>query len=221
MKLLLNALIKFICGFLLICTLIFLPAGTLNYWGGWLFCAVLFVPVVIMGIVLLIKSPALLEKRLNRKEKETTQKSVIAISALMFIAGFVLSGLDFRFSWSLVPNWVIYTAAILFLIGYTLFAEVMRENEYLSRAVEVFSGQKVIDTGLYGIVRHPMYAATLLMFLSMPLILGSLIALVIFLTYPILIVIRINNEEKILTEQLEGYTEYKQKVKYRLIPFIW
>lgn len=221
MKLFLNALIKFICGVILLCALIFLPAGTFNYFGGWLFCAVLFIPVLLMGIVLKIKAPALLEKRLNRKEKEDTQKGVIALSALMFIVGFVISGLDFRFAWSFVPNWASITAAVLFLIGYGIFAEVMRENEYLSRAVEVFEGQKVVDTGLYGIVRHPMYFATLLMFLSMPVILGSWYSFVVFLAYPIIIVIRIINEEKVLTKNLDGYAQYKEKVKFRLIPFVW
>ena len=179
------------------------------------------IPVIIMGAVLFVKAPALLEKRLNRKEKETAQKGVIGLSGLMFIGGFVLSALDFRFAWSYVPLWLTVSASVLFLIGYGIFAEVMRENAYLSRAVEVQEGQKVVSTGLYGIVRHPMYTATLLMFLPMPLILQSFWGLIPFVLYPVAIGIRIHNEEKVLTEGLEGYAEYKARVKYRLIPFIW
>lgn len=221
MKLLLNALTKFICGLLLVGLLIFLPAGTLNYIGGWAFIGLLFIPVFIMGIVLLLKAPDLLKKRLNGKEKENTQKGIVAFSALVFLAGFIVAGLDFRFGWSYVPKAVTITASVLFLVAYGLYAEVMRENSYLSRTIEVQKNQKVIDTGLYGIVRHPMYMATILLFLMIPLILGSWVAFVIFLAYPIIIAARINNEEQILTEQLNGYAEYKQKVKYKIIPFIW
>ncbi len=221
MKLLLNALTKFICGFFIIGLLIFLPAGTIKFTDGWTFICLLFIPIFIMGIVLLIKSPELLEKRLNGKEEDNTQKSVVAFSALIFLAGFVVAGLDFRFTWTFIPKPIKIISAILFLISYGLYAEVMRENAYLSRTIEVQEHQKVIDTGLYGIVRHPMYAATILLFLMIPLILGSLISFFIFLLYPIIIAVRINNEEKILTEQLEGYAEYKQKVKYKIIPFVW
>ncbi len=221
MKLLLNALLKFICGLLLVGLLIFLSAGTLNYIGGWAFIGLLFIPVFIMGIVLLLKAPDLLKKRLDGKEKENTQKGVVTFSALVFLVGFIVAGLDFRFGWSYVPKAVTITASALFLISYGLYAEVMRENAYLSRTIEVQENQKVIDTGLYGIVRHPMYMAVILLFLMMPLILGSWVAFVIFSAYPIIIAVRINNEEQILTEQLNGYAEYKQKVKYKIIPFIW
>ncbi|MBR7132715.1 MAG: isoprenylcysteine carboxylmethyltransferase family protein [Clostridia bacterium] len=221
MKLLLNASLKFICGLLLVGLLIFLPAGTLNYIGGWAFIGLLFIPVFIMGIVLLLKAPNLLKKRLDGKEKEKTQKGVVAFSALIFLAGFIVAGLDFRFAWSHIPRAVTIIASMLFLVAYGLYAEVMRENAYLSRTIEVQENQKVIDTGLYGIVRHPMYMATILLFLMIPLILGSWYSFVIFLAYPIIIALRIKNEEAILTEQLEGYAEYKQKVKYKIIPFIW
>ncbi len=221
MKLLLNGLTKLIFGIVLIGLLLFLPAWTFNYFGAWLFMGVLLIPVVIMGVVLFIKAPSLLEKRLQDKEKEMTQKGVIALSGLMFIGGFVLSALDFRFGWSYVPMWLTITAAVIFLAGYGMFAEVMRENAYLSRTVEVQEGQKVVSTGLYGVVRHPMYLATLLMFLPMPLILQSLWGLIPFAIYPVIIVTRIINEEKVLTECLEGYAEYKKRVKYRLIPLIW
>jgi protein-S-isoprenylcysteine O-methyltransferase Ste14 len=221
MQLIFNALTKYIIGFILVGVLLFLPAWTFNYPGAWLFLALLFIPMLLMGIVLFAKAPALLEKRLNNKEKEKAQKGVVALSGLMFPLGFVVSALDFRFSWSRVPMWLMITAAVLFLVGYALFAEVTRENAYLSRTVEVQDGQKVVSTGLYGIVRHPMYFATLFMFLPMPLILGSFWGLVPFALYPVIIVVRIVNEEKVLTAKLEGYTEYKLKVKYRLIPFIW
>lgn len=221
MKLLINALTKFIAGLVLIGVLIFLPAGTFEYFGGWLFVAVLFIPVFIMGVVLFVKAPELLRKRLEEKEKENTQKIVVLLSALMFIGGFVIAGLDFRFGWSKMPNIVVIISAVLFLFGYMLFAEVMRENAYLSRIIEVQENQKVIDTGLYGVVRHPMYMATVIMFLTMPLILGSWWSFLVFLIYPFIIGARIKNEEQVLTEQLEGYDEYKQKVKYRMIPFVW
>ena len=220
-QLLMDGIKKTVAGIVLISALLFIPAGTIHYRNGWLFCCVLFIPVLIMGVVLFLKAPDLLRKRLQEKEEQAEQKSVVAWSALMFAGGFILAGLDFRFSWTQLPNFVVYTASVLFLIGYALFAEVMRENAYLSRTVEVQEGQTVVDTGLYGIVRHPMYSATVLMFLTMPLILGSAISFVVFLIYPFLLVKRIKNEESVLEEGLMGYTEYKQKVKYRLIPFIW
>lgn len=221
MKLLFNALTKFICGIALVATLIFLPAGTFNYIDGWIFMGVLFVPIFILGIVLLTKSPELLKKRLDGKEKENTQKGVVAFSGLIFLGGFIVAGLDFRYGWSGMHYIVKIAAIAIFLASYALYAEVMRENAYLSRTIEVQENQKIIDTGLYGIIRHPMYAATIIMFLSVPLILGSWISFVIFLAYPAIIAIRISNEEKVLAEQLDGYREYKQKVKYRIIPFIW
>ena len=221
MKLLLNALTKFILGIVLVGAMLFLPAWTLDYPYGWLFIALLFVPMLIVGIVLFIKTPALLERRLDSKEKEKSQKGVVALSGLMFPAGFVLSALDFRFGWSRVPFWLVTVAYLLFLLGYAMYAEVMRENVYLSRTVEVQEDQTVISTGLYGIVRHPMYLATLFMFLPLPLILGSLWGLIPFAIYPVIIIIRIANEEKVLTNELDGYKEYKTKVKYRLIPFVW
>ena len=221
MKLLISSLTKFIFGIALVGALLFLPAWTFNYFGAWLFLGILFVPMLIMGIVMFIKSPALLEKRLASKEKESAQKGVVLVSALMFLGGFVLSALDFRFGWSRVPIWLSLAAAGLFLVGYAMYAEVMRENAYLSRTVEVQEGQKVISTGLYGVVRHPMYLATLLMFLPMPLVLGSLWGIIPFAIYPVAIIVRILNEEKVLSKGLEGYAEYTKKVKYRLIPFIW
>lgn len=221
MKLVFQALVKFLMGFLLIALLLFLPAWTFAYPNAWLFMGLLFIPMLIMGIVLFFKSPVLLEKRLNDKEKESTQKGVLALSALMFPVGFILCALDFRFAWSSVPNWCVILASALFLLGYAMYAEVMRENAYLSRTVEVQENQKVVDTGLYGIVRHPMYLATLLMFLPLPLILGSFWGLIPFALYPFILVIRIQNEEKVLSESLTGYKEYLKKIKYRLIPFIW
>lgn len=212
---------KVIAAFILMALLLFLPAGTLHYGGGWLFLGLLGIPMLILGAFLLWKDPALLEKRLNAKEGERDQKRVIGLSALMFLAGFILAGLDFRFGWLPVPLWLTVTAAVLFLIGYALYAEVMRENSYLSRTVEVQAEQRVVDTGLYGIVRHPMYAATLLLFLSMPLVLGSFVSFFVFLIYPVLIVLRIRNEEKVLAAGLKGYPEYMQRVKHRLIPFVW
>lgn len=220
-KLLLDAVKKMIAGVVLIALMLFLPAGTIRYWNGWLFCAVLFIPVMIMGVVLFLKAPDLLRKRLQEKEEQSEQKTVVALSALMFLVGFILAALDFRFGWSNMPVWVVSVASIIFLIGYALFAEVLRENAYLSRTVEVQENQQVIDSGLYGIVRHPMYSATVLMFLSMPLILGSYISFVVFLVYPFLLIKRIRNEEMVLEEGLDGYAEYKNKVKYRMIPFVW
>ncbi len=221
MKLLINALVKFTCGLLMVGLLIFLPAGTLSYTCGWLLVGLLFVPMLIAGFVMLAKSPKFLEKRLDAKEKQATQKGVLAFSGLMFIAGFVVAGLDFRFGWSNMPGWVIIAASVLFLIAYALYAEVMRENAYLSRTIKVEEGQKVVDNGLYGIVRHPMYMVTILLFLMMPLVLGSWYALIPFGFYPAIIIVRLRDEEDLLTRELPGYAEYKKKVKYRIIPFIW
>lgn len=221
MKLLWNALAKFTCGLLLVGLLIFLPAGTLAYANGWLLVGLLFGPMLIAGFVMLAKTPAFLEKRLDAKEKQATQKGVLAFSGLMFIAGFVVAGLDYRFGWSEVPDWVVIAASVLFLVAYALYAEVMRENAYLSRTIKVEEGQTVVDTGLYGIVRHPMYMATLLLFLVIPLILGSWYALIAFGFYPVIIIVRLRDEEDLLTRELPGYDAYKKKVKYRLIPFVW
>jgi protein-S-isoprenylcysteine O-methyltransferase Ste14 len=220
-KLFVQAILKLLLGVLLVGILIFLPAGTLAFPNGWLLMGILFVPMLLAGIVMMIANPALLQKRLDAKEKEKDQRLVIKLSGLMFLVGFILAGLDFRFGWTSLPDWVSYGAAGLFLLAYLLYAEVMRENDYLSRTIKVEEGQTVVDTGLYGIVRHPMYAVTLLLFLSMPLILGSLVSFVIFLAYPVLIARRIIHEEAFLEEYLEGYRAYKQKVKYRLIPYIW
>ena len=220
-NLFLQALKKIIAGFVAIGVLLFLPAGTLHYWNAWLFVAVLFVPMIFLGILMLFKSPKLLEKRLDAKEKINEQKWVVALSGIMFIAAFVVAGLNFRFSWHSLPDYVICVGAGVFLLSYLIYAEVMRENAFLSRTIEVQENQKVIDTGLYGIVRHPMYSATLIMFLSIPLILGSIISFAIMLAYIPIIAVRMNNEEKVLEEGLEGYKEYKQKVKYKVIPFVW
>ncbi len=221
MKLLIHALTKYILGLLLMGLLLFLPHGTPVYPGGWLFLALLFIPMLLFGVFLYFKSPELLARRLNSKEKQSAQKGVLALSALLFPAGFILSALDSRFAWSTVPLWLVITASLLFLMGYGLYFEVMRENVWLSRTVEVQENQTVIRTGLYGIVRHPMYLATLLMFLPIPLILDSFFGLIPFALYPAILVIRILNEEKVLTAELSGYAEYKKEVKYRLIPFIW
>ena len=221
MKLFLNAIVKFLCGLLLVGLLVFLPAGSFAYFEGWLFCVLLFVPMFFAGIVMLIKAPALLEKRLDVKEKRSSQKGVVGFSGLIFIAGFVLAGLDFRFGWSEVPTAVIIIASIFFVASYILYAEVMRENAYLSRTIKVEENQKVVDTGLYSVVRHPMYAATVILFMMIPLILGSFVALIPFAFYPVLIAVRIIDEEKLLTKELSSYEEYKKKVKYRLIPFVW
>jgi len=221
MRLLFQGITKFLVGLCLAGVLLFLPAGGFQYVNGWLFLVLLFVPILLLGIVLYFKAPELLRKRLNSKETQQTQKAVVGISALLFIGGFVVAGLDYRFGWSVVPSWCVILASVVLLISYALYAEVMRENAYLSRTIEVQENQKVIDTGLYGIVRHPMYSATILLFLSMPLVLGSLISFAVFLIYPFLILIRIKDEEKLLEKELKGYKEYKQKVKYRLVPFIW
>lgn len=221
MRLLFNALAKFTCGLVMVALLIFLPAGTVNFAKGWLFMGLLFVPMLIAGFVMLFKSPEFLAKRLDVKEKQSTQKGVIAVSGLMFIAGFVVAGLDYRFGWSQMPAPVTVIASVLFLIAYALYAEVMRENAYLSRTIKVEEGQTVVDTGLYGIVRHPMYMASILLFLMMPIVLGSWYALIVFAVYPAVIVVRLKDEEELLTRELSGYAEYKKKVKYRIIPFIW
>ena len=220
-KLFFQAIFKFLAGVALLFLLIFLPAGTLDYWNAWLLMGILFVPMFLAGIVMMCKNPELLKKRLNAKEKEDEQSLVIKLSALMFLLGFVAAGLNFRFQWIVLPAWVSWAAAVIFLLSYLLYAEVLRENTYLSRTVEVQENQAVIDTGLYGIVRHPMYGVTIILFLSMPLVLGSLISFVIFLVYPAIIAKRIRNEEKILEDGLAGYAEYKKKVKYKVIPFLW
>ena len=221
MKLFLQAICKFLLGVILVGVCIFLPAGTFSFWQGWLLMGILFIPMFIAGLVMLVKNPTLLKERLNAKEKEKQQDLVVKLSGLMFIAGFVVAGLDYRFLWFTLPKGVSIGGAVAFLLAYVLYAEVLRENTYLSRTIKVQENQKVIDTGLYGVVRHPMYSATLILFLAMPLVLGSLFAFLVFLAYPFIIVKRIQNEEQVLEKGLIGYTEYKQKVKYRLIPFIW
>ena len=220
-KLFFQAISKFLLGVILVGVLIFLPAGTLGFLNGWLLMGILFVPMFLAGIVMMIKNPELLAKRLNAKEKQREQSIVVKLSGLMFLAGFVIAGLGFRFNWYTLPTWTSIVGAALFLVAYLLYAEVLRENTYLSRTVEVQKGQKVIDTGLYAVVRHPMYSVTLLLFLSMPIVLGSVYSFVIFLAYPFIIVKRLKNEEELLEKELEGYKEYKAKVKYRLIPFVW
>ena len=220
-KLFIEAIAKFMLGVVLIGLLLFIPANTLSYWNGWLFMGLLFIPMFIAGIVMMIKSPELLRKRLNAKEKESEQKIVVKLSGLMFLVGFIIAGLNYRYNWILLSNYVVIISSIIFIIAYIIYAEVLRENAYLSRTIEVQENQKVIDTGLYGIVRHPMYAATLLLFLSMPLVLGSVISFVIFLVYPFIISKRIKNEEEVLEKELKGYIEYKKKVKYKMIPYIW
>ena len=220
-KLFLQALTKFVIGLLLIGLLLFLPAGTFDFWQAWLFIAVLFVPMFIAGIMLMIRQPELLRKRLDAKEQQQEQKWVVALSGLMFIAVFVVAGLNRRFGWYILPDWAVYIATAIFLVAYAMYAEVMRENVWLSRTVEVQENQQVVSTGLYGIVRHPMYAATLLLFLSMPLVLASLWSFVIMLIYIPIIALRIRNEEQVLERELKGYTEYKQRVRYKVIPFIW
>ncbi len=220
-KLFFQAIIKYIFGVLIIGALLFVPANSFEYWNAWLFMGLLFIPMFIAGIILMIKNPELLKKRLNAKEKEDEQKTVVALSGLMFIAGFIVAGFNYRYQWIILPNVVVYISTVLFAIAYILYAEVLRENTYLSRTIEVQEDQKVIDTGLYGIVRHPMYAVTILLFLAMPLVLGSIISFVIFLIYPFIIGKRIKNEEQVLEKDLKGYSEYKEKVKYKVIPFIW
>ena len=220
-NLLIQALAKVSLGVVLMGLLLFLPAGSLRYWQGWLLMGILFVPMLVAGFVMLFKNPDLLRKRLNAKEEEKEQKTVVALSGLLFIAAFVVAGLNWRFKWCMLPDWAVWVAAVLFLLCYLLYAEVLRENTYLSRTIEVQENQKVIDTRLYGIVRHPMYMATTVLFLAMPLVLASPISFLIMLLYIPLIAKRIKNEEVVLEEGLEGYKEYKERVKYRIIPFIW
>ena len=219
--LLIKALTKFLLGVIVLGLLLFFPAGSLHYWQGWLLMGILFVPMAVVGIVMMAKNPELLRKRLNAKEKEAEQKSVVAMSGLLFVTAFVLAGLNWRFCWWVLPDWVVWVSAGLFLASYLLYAEVMRENTYLSRTVEVQDNQEVIDTGLYGIVRHPMYMATTVMFLTMPLVLGSPISFLIMLGYIPVIAKRIANEEEMLEKGLEGYQNYKKKVRYKMIPFLW
>ena len=220
-KLFVQAIAKFLLGVILVGLFVFLPAGTLLFFNGWLFMGVLFVPMFIAGIVMMFKNPELLKKRLNAKEKQNEQDLVVKLSGLMFLLGFIVAGLGVRFHWYVLPRFVVITAVIVFLCAYILYAEVLRENTYLSRTIEVQENQRVIDTGLYGIVRHPMYSVTLLLFLAMPIVLGSVYSFLIFLAYPFIIAKRIRSEEEFLEKELDGYREYKQKVKYRLIPFIW
>jgi len=220
-KLFLQALTKFVLGLLMIGLVLFLPAGTFDFWQAWLFIGILFVPMFFAGIVLMIRQPELLRKRLDAKEQQQEQKWVVALSGLMFISVFVVAGLNRRFGWYMLPDWAVYIATAIFLVAYAIYAEVMRENVWLSRTVEVQENQQVVSTGLYGIVRHPMYAATLLLFLSMPLVLASPWSFVIMLLYIPIIALRIRNEEQVLERELKGYTEYKQRVRYKVIPFIW
>ena len=220
-ELFVQAIAKFLLGVLLVGLLIFWPAGTLHFYNGWLFMGILFVPMFCAGIVMMIKNPGLLKSRLDAKEKQADQSMVVKLSGLMFLAGFIVSGLGVRFNWYMLPKAVVLGAAAVFLFAYILYAEVLRENTYLSRTIEVQEGQQVIDTGLYAVVRHPMYSVTLLLFLSMPIVLGSIYSFVIFLAYPLIIAKRIKGEEAFLEKELPGYAEYKKKVKYRLIPFVW
>lgn len=220
-KLFFSAISKFILGLALVALMLFLPAGTFNWPGGIRLVLILFVPMFIAGIIMLIKSPQLLQSRLDAKEKRGEQSAVVKLSGLMFIVGFVLAGLDFRFGWIVLPDWVSWAASAVFLISYALYAEVLRENVWLSRTIQVQENQQVVDTGLYGVVRHPMYAVTVILFLSIPLVLGSLISFFVFLAYPFIIAKRIRDEETLLENELSGYAEYKQKVKYRMIPYIW
>ena len=220
-KLFFQALSKFLIGLIIICILLFIPAGTLDYPNGWLFIALLFIPMFFAGIIMLFKSPDLLRRRLNAKESEDEQKTVILVSGIIFLLAFILAGLNFRFGWFHLPTVVIIISSVIFLIAYIMYAEVLRENEYLSRTVEVSENQKVVDSGLYGIVRHPMYTSTIFLFLSMPLVLDSIFSFVVMLVYPIIIIFRIRNEEKVLENELIGYKEYKEKVKYKLVPYLW
>ena len=220
-ELFIKAITRYLMGIIIVGLLLFIPAGTIKYWNAWLFIEVLFIPMFIAGIVMMVKNPKLLKSRLDIKEKENEQKEVIIYSGLMFVIGFITAGLNFRYTWMIISDIVVIISVIIFLISYLLYAEVLRENTYLSRTIKVEKDQKVIDTGLYGIVRHPMYSITIFLFLTIPLILGSIPSFIIFLIYPFIIIKRINNEEKVLEKELKGYKEYKQKVKYRLIPFIW
>ena len=220
-KLFIQAITKFILGFIIIALLLFLPAGTLNYWNAWLFIGILFVPMFIVGIILMIKNPNLLRKRLNAKEKESEQEVLLLLGGVIFICGFIVSGLNYRLEWIILPKWIVFIATLIFISAYILYGEVLRENMYLSIIIEIQENQKVIDTGLYSVVRHPMYSSTILLFLSTPFILGSLFSFLIFMLYPIIIANRIKNEEQVLEQGLKGYSEYKKKVKYKVVPFIW
>ena len=220
-KLFIQALTKYFSGLILVGLLLFLPAGTFAFWQAWLFIIILFLPMFVAGLILMARNPELLRKRLSAKEEQNEQKAVVLISGILFLAMFIVAGLNRRFMWYMLPNWVVFAAAAVFLIGYVLYAEVLRENVWLSRTIEVQDEQKVVDTGLYGIVRHPMYSATLLMFLSMPLVLGSVWSFAIMLFYVPVIVKRIRNEEVVLKQGLAGYSDYMQRVRYRLIPFVW
>lgn len=220
-KLFFEALIKFVLGIVIVGLLIFVPAGTLDYVNGWIFMGVLFIPMFIVGCVMMIKNPKLLRSRLDSKEKQKEQRLVIKLSGLMFIIGFVLAGLDFRFKWIILPSWVCYVSSFIFILSYIMYGEVLRENTYLARTIKVDKNQSIVDTGLYGFIRHPQYSSSIILFLSMPFILGSLVSFFVFLLYPLLIVMRIINEEKVLEKELEGYKDYMKKVKYRIIPFIW
>ena len=221
MKLFISAISKLVIGLGAIATLLFAPAGTFAFPGAWRLLMLLFIPMIIMGVALLIWAPETLSRRLRSKEERVKQKGVVALSGILFVASFILAGLDFRFGWSSLPHWVVWTSSIVFLLSYGMYAEVMRENEWISRSIEVMEGQKVVSTGLYGIVRHPMYTATILMFLAMPLVMGSWWAFLVMLPYVIAIVTRIKDEEILLTKELEGYLEYKEKVRWKLIPYIW
>ena len=220
-KLFSQAIVKFLSGLLIVGLLLFLPAGTFSYWQAWLLIGILFIPMFVAGLVMLKKSPELLRRRLNAREEQSEQKTVIALSGLMFLAAFVVAGLNVRFGWIVLPAWTSWAAAVVFLLAYALYAEVLRENVWLSRTIEVQENQKVVDTGLYGLVRHPMYMSTLLLFLSMPLVLGSVISFVIMLAYIPIIAKRIRNEEKVLVDGLTGYAEYKKRVRFKVIPFVW
>lgn len=220
-KLFIQAIGKFFSGIFMLSLLLLLPAGTVFYWNAWLLIGILFIPMFIVGIILMFSNPELLRKRLNVKEKETEQKSIIVSGGLMFICGFIVAGLDYRYQWSVLPKWFVIVATVIFFAGYLMYAEVLRENRYLSRTVEIQESQKVIDTGLYAIVRHPMYTSTILLFLSLPLVLGSLSSFVIFLMYPLIVIKRIKNEEEVLEKGLAGYSDYKNRIKYKVIPFVW
>jgi len=220
-KLFIQAITKFILGFIIIALLLFFPASTLNYWNAWLFICILFVPMFIVGIILMIKNPNLLRKRLNAKEKESEQEVLLLLGGVIFICGFIVSGLNYRLEWIILPKLIVFIATLIFISAYILYGEVLRENMYLSIIIEIQENQKVIDTGLYSVVRHPMYSSTILLFLSTPFILGSLFSFLIFMLYPIIIANRIKNEEQVLEQGLKGYSEYKKKVKYKVVPFIW
>ena len=220
-KLFSQAIVKFLSGLLIVGLLLFLPAGTFSYWQAWLLMGILFIPMFVAGLVMMKKSPELLRRRLNAREEQSEQKTVIALSGLMFLAAFVVAGLNVRFGWIVLPAWTSWAAAVVFLLAYALYAEVLRENVWLSRTIEVQENQKVVDTGLYGLVRHPMYMSTLLLFLSMPLVLGSVISFVIMLAYIPIIAKRIRNEEKVLVDGLTGYAEYQKRVRFKVIPFVW